>query len=145
MAALSNVKEKPMGKLRINLFNRMLPEEDGILWKIEIHNTGKVTDTLDIDLDVIGFISKYEGEWQWWYPFPKMNGMVTTRDEEVEVVRKNIGVSEATEVTIDELIEGKPTGKKMSVRVPLDTDILQATKYKAKKSGNSIIIHDSET
>src|SRR3990170_8461862 len=124
---------------------RMLPEEDGILWRIEIHNNGQATDTLDIDLDAIGFISKYEGEWQWWYPFPKMNGMVTNRDEEVEAVRKSIGVSQTKEVIIDELVEGKPTGKKMSVRVPLDTDILNATKYKAQKSGNSIIIHDNET
>jgi hypothetical protein len=124
---------------------RMLPEEDGILWRIEIHNTGQTTDTLDINLDAIGFISKYEGEWQWWYPFPKMNGMVTNRDEEVEAVRKNIGISQTKEVIIDELVEGKPTGKKMSVRVPLDADILNATKYKAQKSGNSIIVHDSET
>ena len=124
---------------------RMLPEEDGVFWRIEIHNTGRVTDTLDIELDVIGFISKYEGEWQWWYPFPKMNGMVTKRDEEVEVVRKSIGTSHNQEIVIDELVEGKPTGKKMSVRIPLDSDILNATKYKAKKSGNSIIIHDNET
>jgi hypothetical protein len=74
-----------------------------------------------------------------------MDGMVTKRDDEVEGVRKSIGTSQRQEIEIDELIEGKPTGKKMLVRIPLDQDILNAKKYKATKSDNSIIIHDNET
>jgi hypothetical protein len=125
---------------------RMLPEEDGFVWRVEIKNTNTSVDTLSVDLDVIGFISKYEGDWQWWYPFPGMNGMVTKRDDEVEVVRKNIGSPETNkQIQIEELVEGKPTGKTISVQIPLDKDILDAKKYRARKSDNNVIINDTET
>lgn len=125
---------------------RMLPEEDGVLWRIEITNQNDQPDTANISLDAIGFISQYGGDWQWWYPYPKMNGMVTKRDEEVEMVRKSIGSATMAESQVDELVDGKPTGKKMTLRAPDDAQILNATKYNTSAAGkNTLLVHDTET
>ena len=125
---------------------RMLPDEDGLLWRIEITNATNEIKQVDVAIDVIGFVSKYEGDWQWWYPFPKMDGMVTKRDEEVEVVRKNIGLKNYTDsLVIDELVEGKPTGRKSAVKFPTDNDIMNSPKYNSVGTRESVIINDHET
>ncbi|HEY5747825.1 MAG TPA: hypothetical protein VIU12_17245 [Chryseolinea sp.] len=125
---------------------RMLPEEDGVLWRIEITNQNDQPDTANISIDAIGFISQYGGDWQWWYPFPKMDGMVTKRDEEVEMVRKSIGSATMAETQVDELVEGKPTGRKMTLRAPNDRQVLDAPKYNTSPAGkNTLLVHDTET
>ncbi len=124
---------------------RMLPDEDGIFWRIELINTSDEVKDIQVDLDVIGFISKYGGDWQWWYPYPKMNGMTTKRDEEVELVRKHIGKSQREEVLVDELVDGKPTGKKTPATWPTDNEILACTKYSSKSGETDVLIFDSES
>lgn len=125
---------------------RMVTDEDGIMWKIDITNTTDTTKTLNIDLDMIGFISKYGGDWAWWYPYPKMDGKVTKRDDEVESVRKFIGHDHSgKEVMIEDLIEGKPTGKMKSIKIPTDQDILDCKKYDAEIDSGNLFVFDTET
>lgn len=124
---------------------RMLPDEDGIFWRIEITNTTEEVKEVHVDLDAIGFISKYGGDWQWWYPYPKMEGMTTKRDEEVELVRKHIGIESREEILVNELIDGKPTGKKTPATWPSDKEILSIRKYAATVDGSTLVIHDSES
>jgi len=125
---------------------RMVAEQNGILWRVEITNKTNENKQLNIDLDLIGFISKYGGDWQWWYPFPKMNGKVTKRDDEVDAVRKFIGKEHSGQkVMIEELIEGKPTGKMVPIKLPTDQDILNCPKYKAQVENGVLFISDTET
>lgn len=131
--------------LDISSSTRMLPDENGIFWHIEIINTSNIVKDIQVDLDAIGFISKYGGDWQWWYPYPKMEGMTTKRDEEVELVRKHIGKPTKEKVFVEELVDGKPTGKKIPATWPTDKEILDCKKYTSKSEGTDILIFDSES
>lgn len=131
----------------IQSYTRMLFEKDAVLWKVEITNTDMVEKDLTIDLDLIGFISKYEEEdWQWWYPYPKLEGKTTIRDEETENIRKHIGTGIYEKEGFDyKLIDGKPTPVKTIMTWPNDEEILNSSKYSAKNENNIIFIKDSET
>jgi hypothetical protein len=125
---------------------RMLFEKKAVMWEIEITNNDTTAKELYIDLDFIGFISKYGGDWQWWYPYPKMTGKTTIRDEEVENIRKHIGTDIIEKEGMEyELIDGKPTPKKTIMKWPSDDEILNSSKYTANKENNTIFIHDTET
>lgn len=125
---------------------RMLPEEDAFLWQVEITNTTSAAQDLTVDIDMIGFISKYGGDWQWWYPFPTLRGKQTRRDDEIDLVRNQITKPNRTgEVMIEELINGQPTGKQTKSVLPTDQDILDATKYKAALEDGALIVSDQET
>jgi hypothetical protein len=152
--AVQQFKWQPYQALRKTSFKgynilsstRMLPEEDGIVWNIEIINTTGKVQTLSVDIDLVGFISKYGGDWQWWYPFPTLRGKQTTRDDEIDLVRKYITVPHRQqEVQIEELINGKQTGKKIPSVLPTDEAIFRSTKYKTTLLDGSVIVADQET
>lgn len=125
---------------------RMLPDDNAIMWKIDITNLAKEERDIDISLDLIGFISKYGGDWEAWYPYPKMNGMTTERDDEVENVRKHIGMeSGKQEVIVTKLVSGKLTEKKVVTKWPTDEEILNCSKYRTESDKNIIYISDTET
>jgi hypothetical protein len=125
---------------------KMVPGEDAVLWDISIMNEADSARTLNLSLDLIGFISKYGGDWQWWYPYPKLDGKTTVRDDEVENVRKHLGSAEnhSTEQVV-ELINGKPATSTRRARWPSDREILEAGKYTAEGNGGTLIIRDTET
>ena len=125
---------------------RMPIGKDGIMWEIEIRNSSNISQRLNLELDMIGFNSKYEGEWQWWYPYPKMDGAVTKRDEEVENVRKyfNAGFN-SLETTATELVRGKPQQKNVTHTWPTDKEILSAEKFTAVSDKATLVINDKET
>ncbi|HQH41746.1 MAG TPA: hypothetical protein PK825_08385, partial [Bacteroidales bacterium] len=125
---------------------RMLFEQDGIMWQIEMKNSTNEPKKVRIDLDLIGFISKYGGDWQWWYPYPKMDGSVTKRDEEVENVRKHLGEPVHQKEGYQwELVNGKPALEKTMLKWPTDEEILNAKKYHAHTIKNDIYVYDHET
>ena len=125
---------------------RMLFEKNAVMWQVEIKNTDSVAKDLNIDLDLIGFISKYQGDWQWWYPYPKMEGETTIRDEETENIRKHIGTGITEKEGFDyKLIDGKPTPVKTTMTWPSDNEILSCDKYHTSDEENSIFIFDTET
>ena len=124
----------------------MLVEQNAIVWNVKIRNTSDIERVLNLELDLIGFISKYGGDWQWWYPYPKLSGTTTIRDEEVETMRKYIG-SEAgsKEDIVIKLIDGKPTPVKEKLSWPDDGEILSSNNYTAYADGNSIYISDNHS
>lgn len=125
---------------------RMLFEKDAIMWKVEITNNEAEARDLTIDLDLIGFISKYPEDWQWWYPYPKLEGKTTIRDEETENIRKHIGTGITEKEGFDyKLIDGKPTPVKTIMTWPTDEEILNSEKYSAKKVNDILFIEDTET
>jgi hypothetical protein len=125
---------------------RMIFEQNAILWRVKITNKTSKTQPLNIDLDLIGFISKYGGDWQWWYPYPKMEGKVTKRDDEVETVRKFIGKEYfGQEVMVEEMIEVKLTGKMKPIKFPTDNDILTCKKYHSEVENGNLFVYDNET
>jgi hypothetical protein len=134
------------GNLDIFSSTRMLFDKDAIMWQVEITNSDTKTRNLNIDLDLIGFISKYGGDWQWWYPYPKTTGMVTKRDEEVENIREHLGESVFEKEGLGwELIDGKPALQKIVMKWPSDEEILNCKKYSAKAEDNAVYINDTET
>jgi hypothetical protein len=125
---------------------RMLFEKDAVMWNIEITNTDAEARDLQIGLDMIGFISKYSEDWQWWYPYPKMDGKTTKRDEEIVNIRKYIGTGITEKERVDiKRIKGVPTPIKTTMTWPTDEDILNSTKYSAKNKNDILFINDTET
>ena len=63
-----------------------------------------------VEVDHIGFISKYDRqEWQWWYPYPTLEGQTTKRDDVIENMRDYIGSGKnSAEQMVEELINGRP-------------------------------------
>ncbi|MGD9977435.1 MAG: hypothetical protein AB7S54_05820 [Bacteroidales bacterium] len=132
--------------LDIQSSTRMLFEKDAVMWTVEIKNNTSKVKNVKVDIDMIGFISKYGGDWQWWYPYPKMEGAVTKRDEVVENIRKHLGESvNETEGYQWELIDGKPALVKAILKWPSDEEILGCIKYNANLDKNVIYVHDTET
>ncbi len=151
---LSSFRWQPYQALRKGKFEsieilsttRMLFENDAVMWQVELTNSGKEPINIKVDIDMIGFISKYGGDWQWWYPYPKINGTETKRDEEVENVRKHLGEPiHEKEGYQWELVEGKPSYVKTILRWPSDEEILNASKYVATGEGNVLLVSDKET
>ncbi len=67
-------RKSSYGDVEILSSTRMVFENNGILWKVEFHNPTEKEITIKIEQDVIGFISRYETDWQWWYPTPSVRG-----------------------------------------------------------------------
>jgi hypothetical protein len=131
-----------------NLYStvKMVPYENAILWTVDIMNDSAVEREMNLSLDMIGFISKYDGDWQWWYPYPKMDGRTTVRDDEVENVRKHIGSETNTSSEkVIELIDGKPTPTNRTATWPSDKQILDAEKYRAELQDETLLVSDNET
>lgn len=125
---------------------RMPIGKDGIMWEISITNTEDIARELDLELDMIGFNSTYSGEWQWWYPYPNMDGKSTNRDEEVENVRTYFNADfNSLKTTATELVNGKPQQKNVVLSWPTDQEILDAKKYNATVNHETVLIRDSET
>ena len=125
---------------------RMLFEKDAVMWQVDITNNDTVAQVVTIDVDMIGFISKYGGDWQWWYPYPKMSGQVTKRDEEIENIRNHLGEQVFEKEGMSwELINGKPALQKIVMKWPSDSEILNCKKYNATTEDNRVYINDTET
>lgn len=133
--------------IEVNSATRMVVDDNIILWEIEIKNTGEVAKDYKIDIDHIGFISKYpDQEWQWWYPYPTLTGQTTTRDEVVENMRNNIGTDKTTiETTVENLVNGRPTRSVKKATWPSRSEILASKKYSTTLENGNLIIADSET
>lgn len=134
-------------ELEINSATRMVVEQDIVLWEIKIKNTSNAPKEYTVDIDHIGFISKYpEQEWQWWYPYPTLNGQTTKRDDVIENMRDYIGTKQTSiEKATEELINGRPTQTIKKATWPADAEILSSTKYSTTVLGNQILISDTET
>jgi len=129
------LRKGKLDELDIKSSARMLVENDAILWKVEITNTKKTAQNIDVDLDMIGFISQYnDGGWKWWYPYPDMSGNRTeTRNQAMEDARPYISETE---------INGNPISYD---EWPGDDKILNSEQYQSNTEKNTIYIHDKNT
>jgi hypothetical protein len=125
---------------------KMIPDQDVVMWQVNIVNDASEPRELDLSLDLIGFISKYGGDWQWWYPYPKLDGTTTVRDDEVENVRKHIGsLQNYSDEMVVELIDGKPTPTNKKAHWPSDAEILESQNYNARMMGEVLLVSDQNT
>lgn len=125
---------------------KMVPDRDVVMWQVTIVNDSTMTRELDLSLDMIGFISKYGGDWQWWYPYPKMDGVTTIRDDEVENVRKYIGqVRNYSTERVVELINGKPTPTEKMASWPSDDEIMGSGRYRTEMKDSLLVVSDQGT
>ncbi|MBX2966588.1 MAG: hypothetical protein KF845_10610 [Cyclobacteriaceae bacterium] len=133
--------------VEINSATRMVPNENLILWEVELRNTTNQQQSYTIMIDHIGFISKYpEPEWQWWYPYPTLTGVTTTRDDVIENMRDYIGTGKnSVDKEVEELINGRPTKTMKKVSWPSDDEILDSKKYTAHTDEGIVLISDKET
>jgi hypothetical protein len=134
-------------EMEINSATRMVVDQNIILWEVQVKNTTAGPKDFDISIDHIGFISKYpDQEWQWWYPFPTLDGQVTKRDDVIENMRDHIGTGKTSiEATVEELINGKPTKTMKKASWPSDEEILNSKNYKTTTSANQLITTDNQT
>jgi hypothetical protein len=140
------IRKGELNEWRLFSAVKMVPDQDVLMWEVNIVNDASVERTLDLSLDMIGFISKYGGDWQWWYPYPKMNGATTIRDDEVENVRKHIGSQlNYSMEKVTELIDGKPTPTDKLAQWPSDRQILESEKYSAEIRDEFLLVSDTET
>jgi len=132
--------------LEILSSTRMLFEKDAVMWEVDITNRDTVSTEVSIELDLIGFISKYGGDWQWWYPYPSMSGTVTNRNEEVENIREHLGEQVfEKEGMAWELVNGKPALQKVMMRWPSDAEIMNSKKFNSSVDNNAVYIYDTES
>jgi hypothetical protein len=132
--------------IELSSSTRMPIGNDGIMWEITITNNSEESKELDLELDMIGFNSQYGGEWQWWYPYPKMDGKTTNRDEEVENTRTYFNEDfNSIETIATELVGGKPQQKEVTLTWPTDQEILESSKYSAEIVNDVVAVTDSET
>lgn len=140
------LRQTSIDNLDIISSTRMLFDKDAVMWEVKITNKDTITRDISSELDLIGFISKYGGDWQWWYPYPSLSGTVTNRNEEVENVRKHLGRQIfQKEGMAWELVNGKPELRKVIMKWPDDAEIMNSTKYTTTVENNAVYIHDTES
>lgn len=122
---------------------KMFPNENVIMWQVDITNNTSSTQQYKIEQDLIGFISCYKNNvWPWPYPFPTLKGKTNDRTNEVPNVRWNIGLkpSQFENITLDSALT--PRVKSW----PSDSEIINSSKYHVlSNDGKTIIIADNET
>jgi hypothetical protein len=133
--------------LEVNTATRMVVDKNIILWNVDIKNTSAKAQRYKVDIDHIGFISKYDKqEWQWWYPYPTLEGQTTKRNDVIENMRDYIGSGKnSAEQMVEELIDGRPVRTKKKTTWPSDATILASTKYKSAVTDSVLLVSDSET
>jgi hypothetical protein len=115
---------------------RLVFGDNGALWRIDFENTTGQEITIDVDLDVIGFISRYDTDWQWWYPFPSL------RANEKEAFEDDL-----ISVFLENLHEMKKVRDSIGIHPvspdwPDDSMIMHSNFYKATGEENSILVKD---
>jgi len=113
------------GDLRIESASRMVFEENGLLWRIQVTNEGKERRSTALDLDCFAMFSRSEINWGWLYGQPWKNGIrhdylameklrqgITDRDDHGFMLTGNprpieIGIPHSADHAID-LDEEKP-------------------------------------
>jgi tetratricopeptide (TPR) repeat protein len=113
---------------------RMVFEENGILWKIIMRNTTDEDQTIQLSQDVVGFLGKYNTQWEWWYPLPSVRGNETALFEKDFLLRFKENLYEKEKIR-DNL--GLAPGN-----WPTDLEILSSELYMTKLVKNAVIIED---
>lgn len=141
------LRKSTMGDTELFSATRMVPDQNIILWEVKITNRGNAKVEHSVTIDHIGFISKYpDQEWQWWYPYPTLNGVMTKRDDVIENMRDHIGTGKTeTEQLVEELINGRPVKTMKKATWPSDQQILSSNLFKTEKSENSLVVSDPAT
>jgi hypothetical protein len=124
--------------LTIHSTTRMVFEENGILWKVRLrNNTAKIL-YLTIEQDVIGFISRYDTDWQWWYPTPsiRFNSGAQYKEDLIGVFLKNLHETKEVRDNIG------MNGKDISVT---DSLIMASEFYSTESQGQTIVISDNNS
>lgn len=135
----------PVGEIKSNV--RMLPDNDMVMWQIEVVNNTKTSQHYKIEQDLIGFISRYNKEpWPWSYPYPSEKGKLNQRTNEIVNVLTNIGVKPADYKWAPADVSD-PSGQNLTVdHFPNDSEILASAKYNvAEHNQRMMILSDHET
>ncbi|WP_203256907.1 hypothetical protein [Hyunsoonleella ulvae] len=125
------LRKATVNGIEIHSTTRMLVEDNAIMWEIDITNKDNEEKSVQIDLDMIGYISQYEdGKWNWWYPYPDWDGKRSEhRNPAIEGMRKHI-TSNRTE---------------QETNWPKDNAILNSPHFSTHKEAQNIYIQDKNT
>jgi len=115
---------------------RLVFEDNGALWRIDFENTTDQEIAIDVDLDVIGFISRYDTDWQWWYPFPSVraNEKEAFEDDLITVFLENLHEMKK----VRDSIGINPTAPDW----PDDKEIMHSSFYEASSGKHSVLVRD---
>ncbi|MEP1789887.1 hypothetical protein [Reichenbachiella sp.] len=140
------LRKTEIDSISIQSATRMVPDKHLILWEVIFKNESKRVQELVVEQDQIGFVSKFGGEWQWWYPYPKLDGSTTTRDDETENIRDHLGQGiTSKEALVTELINGKPTQTKKVATWPSDMEIMEAEKFITEERKDGFLTRDTSS
>ncbi len=136
-SAFGTIRKATSHGLSITNSTRMVFEENGILWKIEFANTSNEDITIDLTQDMIGFISRYDTHWQWWYPLPSVRGNSREIFEEDFLIpfKENLFEKKDVRDYIGQSIQGQTW--------PSDSEILNVKFYRTSSvDEKTILIED---
>lgn len=68
--AYQALRRKRLEDLEIETTTRMLFEDKGVLFRIRLKNVGDKEEQLDLRVDLVGIVSKFEDGWDWFYRLP---------------------------------------------------------------------------
>lgn len=127
--------------------NRMVPDKNIILWEITIENQSETSKEVSVDQDFIGFMGHYPNqEWQWWYPYPTLKGVTTSRTDLLELLRKHIGTGRtSTMADVMEFEGAKPVIRRREVSWASDQEILDSKGFSTKQESNLLVIKSDTT
>lgn len=123
-SAYGSERRAKAGELDINSATRMVFEDNGILWNVNFNNPTDEAISIEVEQDVIGFISHYpDTDWQWWYPTPSIRGNNKELYEEdlIQVFLKNLHEAKKVRDNI-----GQPVD---SIDWPLDQEVMRSELY----------------
>ena len=131
----------------INSTVRMLPDNDLVMWEIEITNTSNTKKHFEAEQDLIGFISNYQHEeWPWPYPYPTLKGKLNERTNEIVNVRNNIGRMPNEYIITKAETSAKNSQDVLTESFPSDSEMLASNKYEiVDQTATSFITSDHET
>jgi hypothetical protein len=141
------LRKSQNGSLEVQSATRMVVDQPIILWEIEMKSSQPQAPGLRVEIDHIGFMNKFpDQEWQWWYPYPTVDSMTTTRDDIIENMRDHLGTGlTKAEMTVVELINGKPTETSKLAEWPSDHEILTNGQYSTETIENLILVTQIHT
>lgn len=127
--------------------NRMVPDTNIILWEIKVENQSGEAKEVDLSQDFIGFMGHYPNrEWQWWYPYPTMEGVTTSRSDILELLRKHIGTGKtSTMADVMEFEGAKPVIRRKEVHWASDQEILNSKGFSTKEQNGNLLVKSDTT
>jgi hypothetical protein len=139
-SAYGVTRQSEIRGLQVESSTRMIFEQNGIQWKIIFTNPTTEDVNINLSQDFIGFISRYDTHWQWWYPLPSVrsNARETFESDFLIPFKENLFEKKDVRDYIGQKVEDRTW--------PSDEEIMSCEFYNTTiQSKNQIVINDKNS